>query len=448
MSSTYLGLGKEAQLHLERFRSFLHSYYVNQHGYWPPARTKAYSDAFSMSIYRSMYLDFRNLYEYLADRNSGVAIQDNSPVDGGICVYQNVTAFNKRNKYTPLPHPLPLVPKVPVSLNHRRSFGLMNVFGNKQVKLDRRVSASGALMAATNAHDRQVMTNGLVREYLLFEKLWTIREETKVTCADARKVRWILIYAILQTLISVTRVPNEVRDTEGVTYPLCCQIAGTPPWLICRGDADQMENRSFSPKPLKAQITEIGPDMDLLFAKPNPLVIKNKTKGPSPPGRNPFVHKLSLKSPKPFRASSIEFLDRSVGGARQPVPQDSRPIKHGEGSPHDEKLTLLPDITVTPTNESPLGGLGHLTDSSTPSASETGGSRGWSASSSEADMEHASVDGSNSNYGGDDEGEEDSRSTAKPSDSGCKALPTAGKMILSRTSYEAINPELEQFLLS
>ena len=39
---------------------------------------------------------------------------------------------------------------------------------------------------------------------------------------------------MLQTLISVTRAPVEVRDTEGVSYPLCCQIAGTPPWQVSK----------------------------------------------------------------------------------------------------------------------------------------------------------------------------------------------------------------------
>ncbi|KAL8696321.1 MAG: hypothetical protein Q9224_002854, partial [Gallowayella concinna] len=98
-------------------------------------------------------------------------------------------------------------------------------------KNERRMAAVTALCTATNPTDIKILECSLVREYVRFEKSWTLLEKDEsVSCSDARKVRWILIYAILQTLISVTRAPPEVRDTEGVPYPLCCQIAGTPPW--------------------------------------------------------------------------------------------------------------------------------------------------------------------------------------------------------------------------
>ncbi|KAL9129275.1 MAG: hypothetical protein Q9217_002222 [Psora testacea] len=447
LSGVYLGLGKEAQLHLERFRSFLHSYYVGQYSYWPPAPAKASTDSFPMLIYRSIYFDFRNLYEYLADRSSGVAIQDNRPLDGGICVFENVMAFNKRNKNTSLPHPLPLVPKVPVALNYRRSFGLLNIFGNKPAKFDRRVSASGALMAATNAHDEQVMNNGLVREYLRFEKLWTMKEEMIVSCADARKVRWILIYAILQTLISVTRVPNEVRDTEGVTYPMCCQIAGTPPWPIHKGHDNKLKVRSPKPTSLKDDNLELPPDMDFLSAKPGPLVVRPKvSRTSSSPQRKSFVEKLSLKSPKPIRTSSIDFLDHNLEHISPIEQEDELPISVGDVSPLDREPCLLPEITITPTEESPLSGLEHFTDPSTPSTSELSGCGGWSASSSEDDMEHASVEGSDSNYG-DDEDEEQPSGIAKEHRSRGMALMPPRRSP-SGASFGKYNPEVERFLMS
>ena len=447
LSGAYLGLGKEAQVHLERFRSFLHSYYVGQHSYWPPFPTNTYSDAFPKSVYMSMYFDFRNLYEYLADQGSGNTLQDNRPVDGGICVFQNVLAFDKRNKYPSLPHPLPLVPKVPVSLHQRKTLGLFNILVNKQVKLDRRMGASAALTAATNARDEQVMNNGLVCEYLRFEKLWTMREEMTVSCADARKVRWILIYAILQTLISVTRVPNEVRDTEGVTYPLCCQIAGTPPWPAPTGEVKETEQPA-KPTSLKEQIIELGPDMDIVSAKPSPLLIKPKTNSaPSPSQRNSFMYKLTLKSPKPIRSSSIEFLNHSLGDVSPIDPEDERPINDGDVSPLDQMPYILPDITITPTEESPLGGLEHLTDPTTPSSSEISGSSEWSASSSEDDMEHISVQGSDSNYG-DDEDEEEPKAMAKKHKSGgMMGLKPPGRTS-SGASFGRYNPEVERFLLS
>ncbi|KAL8911271.1 MAG: hypothetical protein Q9172_007697, partial [Xanthocarpia lactea] len=230
LSGAYLGLTAVARVHLDHFRSFLHSFYVAKYGYWPPTRTDSSSVAFPKSTFKSMYFEFRNLYEYLVDPTSSSELQSNRPADGGICVFQNVTAFDKRRKYTSLPHPLPLLPEMPMHASRPNT--VRKLFKNSHaMKMERRAAALAALSAATNRSDIRIMECSLVREYLRFEKSWTLQEKDEsVSCSDARKVRWILIYAVLQTLISVTRAPPEVRDTEGVSYPLCCQIAGTPPW--------------------------------------------------------------------------------------------------------------------------------------------------------------------------------------------------------------------------
>ncbi|KAL8938748.1 MAG: hypothetical protein Q9216_003735 [Gyalolechia sp. 2 TL-2023] len=232
LSGAYLGLSPAARNHLDRFRSFLHSFYVGKYGYWPPSRSNPASAALPKSTFKAMYFEFRNLYEYLVDPTSGTDLQSDRPADGGICVYQNVSAFDKRKKYTSLPHPLPLVPESSILSGRQKTGTVRKLFKYSQAqKIERRTAALAALSAATNPSDIKVMECGLVREYLRFEKSWTLQEKDEsVSCSDARKVRWILIYAVLQTLISVTRAPAEVRDTEGIPYPLCCQIAGTPPW--------------------------------------------------------------------------------------------------------------------------------------------------------------------------------------------------------------------------
>ena len=450
LSGAHLGLGKHAQMHLERFRSFLNMFYVGQHGYWPPRSSEANSDTLPKSVYQSMYFDFRNLYEYLADKSSGTALQDNRPVDGGICVYQNVMAFDKRNKYPSLPHPLPLVPKVPLSIRSRKL--PFKLFSNSQAKADRRMGASSALMAATNSVDDQIMNNCLVREYLRFEKLWTLRENAGVSCADARKVRWILVYAILQTLISVTRVPVDVRDTEGVSYPLCCQIAGTPPWPIEEPTLDLPEQGASKPKSLKDQIIEQGPDMDNL--KPSPLIVSTKSaKRQSPPRRESFVHKLSLISPRPIRSSSIEFLNKSNDDISPVDLADARSSGHGgDTNLFDFVLPSLPDFSITPPESAVTRPLQQLSDPSSPSTSETGGSGGWSASSSEDGMEHASIAESTSNYGDDeDEGEPCLAAAAAAAAKGPKLNAESlrpPQRAESRSSLGRSNPEVEQFLRS
>lgn len=252
LSGAYLGLAPAARIHLDRFRSFLHSFYVGKYGYWPPTRSNTTSAALPKPMFRSMYFEFRNLYEYLVDGNSNNGLSSDRPADGGICVLQNITAFDKRRKYTSLPHTLPLIPEIP--LGHRRTNTVRKLFKYSHAhKNERRAATLAALSAATNPSDVKVMECRLVREYLRFEKAWTLQDnEEAVSCSDARKVRWILIYAVLQILISVTRAPPEVRDTEGVPYPLCCQIAGTPPW---DGDGKKASEKKVT---LKQKLVAMG----------------------------------------------------------------------------------------------------------------------------------------------------------------------------------------------
>lgn len=420
-----LGLGKEAQLHLERFRSFLHTFYVGQHGYWPPTPLDSSSSGLPKDVYRSMYFDFRDLYDYLCDPTSETPIQDNKPVDGGICVYQNVVAFDKKHKYTSLPHPLPLIPKIATSMNNRSTFG--RLFGGKRVDTERRLAASNALCAASNPYDDGVTDCGLVRAYLRFEKNWTMLEQSTVSCADARKVRWILVYATLQILISVTRAPQEVRDTEGVSYPLCCQTGGTPPWKT--GDK-KMTRPALAPiktASLRERLLELGPDMDILSAKPAPLVVPQKSSRrlswtPSPPRKLSVIHNITLKSPTPIRTASWEILNQKFGDV-SPIDYNISPIENGDVSP-------IRQIGSQQSN------------STTPSASENGsGGDGWSASSSEDEMDHHSVNGSDSNYGDDED--EELRATGKAS-----KTPSMKRVSFGSFRPGSCNPEVDQYIRS
>ena len=324
LSGTYFGLGNEARKHLERFRSFLHSYYVIKYGYWPPMQHESVSAAFPNTTYRAMYFDFRSLYEYLLDPNSSISIQNNRPVEGGICVLQNVVEFDKRHKYTSLPHPLPKLPESTADMNRRKTSGLSKVFGSKQVKNDRRVAMLSALTAATNPDDIEVMQCSLVREYSRFERDWTLKDAEKIGVADARKVRWIVVYAILQTLISVTRIPKEVRDTEGVSYPLCCQIAGTPPWKIGVKTLQKRESKEPMRPKTSERAIEIKPDTNFLATQAMPLPTRPKSAR-----KFSFALPLAAKSTPEIRApqtrkpSYCEILVHGYGNGLNTVEADS-----------------------------------------------------------------------------------------------------------------------------
>ena len=254
-----------ADSHMERFRSFLYTFYVAKYGYWPPMKTKKAKAPFPKALYTSMYFEFRKLYEYLVDSNTTKSDAGNISV-GGLNVVQVLKDFDKKSRYAALPAYSPLTPEVPYHLCQKPQ-GFSKLFESKQSKADRKTARFSALTAATNPADLSASDCALVREYLRFEKTCALDEDDKLSCADARKVRWILIYGMLQTLISVTRAPVEVRDTEGVSYPLCCQIAGTPPWQVSKAQKPQLPaSKKSSIKTSKSQpTTPTEPAMDVAF---------------------------------------------------------------------------------------------------------------------------------------------------------------------------------------
>jgi hypothetical protein len=228
-SASQFGASSAARIHLDHFRTFLHEFYVAKFGYWPPPK----GSRFTKSLYKSMYLDFRSLYDYLVDLDSSDSLLHQKPASGGICVLQNVKAFDDRHNFIPLPHPHPLLPlEAPLFRRGSANQGsLMRTFmlGAKPNTSADMAWARDALVAATNCSDAAITNVPLVGAYQRFERDYMRKPEEKVSVTDARKVRWLLIYGTLQMLISVIRAPKEVRMTE-TNYPLCCLVTGAPPW--------------------------------------------------------------------------------------------------------------------------------------------------------------------------------------------------------------------------
>jgi len=243
LAPTHLGLPTPARNHLDRFRSFLHSYYVNKFGYWPPET----GHLMDKGLLRSMQQEFQVLYDYLVDGDSSSDSLSRLP-SGGICVVQNVEAFNRRHKYEPLPHPSPLLPDYQ-SLEYRTSSqkGLRSLrLTSKSTKVDHSVTARAALIAATN---KVPASSALLRNYMHFESNLGFRPEEKLSVGDARKVRWIAIYSILQMLTNAIRAPKEVVAADVVPYHICLLTTGMPPW--------KEDLKITTPQPLQASPIEI-----------------------------------------------------------------------------------------------------------------------------------------------------------------------------------------------
>lgn len=223
LSPAYLGLASGARNHLDRFRGFLQMYYTNKFGYWPPRK----STSFPKALYRSMFFDFKVLYDYLADTDSTTDIASQKPASGGLCVLQNVDNFDRRHNFKSQPYPLPLLPDyVPGSkkLDSQKALRQLTL-ATQHRKSQSLHSMSAALAAATNSPKEDMAKSKILRAYMEFERshaLSASQREEKISVVDGRKVRWLLIYCTLQYLASSLRAPKEVRDSESAGYPLCC----------------------------------------------------------------------------------------------------------------------------------------------------------------------------------------------------------------------------------
>lgn len=249
-----LGLSKPARDHLDHFRSFLHAYYVDRLGWYPPPQRHVWNKR----PWRDMYHDFHGLFDYLVDRESSLDWTSNRVVTGGICVIQNIQAFDARHGYEPLPHPLALLPQNP---NMKRRKSLTSQTALRNLKLGRAVSipepkitAYHALAMAANSLKNGGVHRQLVQEYQRFERQ---KLDAKLDIVEARKVRWLLIYSVLQMLSSIMRGPKEVVDAETASYPVCVLTTGCPVIDVSDGDAVKHDSAEIlEPPPTATLIPE------------------------------------------------------------------------------------------------------------------------------------------------------------------------------------------------
>jgi len=254
LSESHLGLSAGNRAHLDRFRSFVRSFYATKLGYWPPLLPESESSSiFDPKVLRTMRKDFQAVYELLVDQSFTSA--ESSPIlaQGGICTFQSVNDFDRRSKYTSLKHPLPLLPETGGDKSGRRvSMLLPETGGDKsgrrvsiqwltsparadKLKPDERLIAHSALTKAMNMRDQETLRNDFVRAYRKFEEdsvspLNRVDKVEKISLVDARKVRWILIYCCYQALLSCTEASAEVSDVDKADYHLAVSTQKLPPW--------------------------------------------------------------------------------------------------------------------------------------------------------------------------------------------------------------------------
>lgn len=283
LSEAHLGLSTGARAHLDRFRAYVQGFYATKLGAFPPppAADARCSTIFRPEVYSMLRADFEALYEYLVDAKFTTADNTPSSSQGGLCSLQSVHEFDVRHKFTPLLHPLPLLPEpfqqkastttttISPTKNEGRRRASLPWFTprarreSKKLRPDQRLVAHAALLRATNlAKKPYLLENRLVLAYRQFEEdtIMSIPQKGEqqhqqqqhhhgradkkggVSTADARKVRWLFVYAMHQTLRSCVSIPREVSFTTKVDYHLSVSTKGLPPW-------DQHKAHVISPVP-------------------------------------------------------------------------------------------------------------------------------------------------------------------------------------------------------
>jgi len=232
LSEAYIGLPAGARAHLERFRTLFHGFFAAKFGYFPPTSDDARTEIFPAEVLHSMTIDFDALYQYLVDESFDMSRCGSFTATGGICALQSVLSFDSQNGYQTQPNPLPLLPDLGPGADSRRGSWFQRPFKANQSST--KTSTYVALLNATNHLRANVLNNSLVRAYRRFEEDTIMSplkadEQENLTPVDARKVRWILIYAMNQ-ILRQCGLPPDVKCDDSPTYHVCISTMDTPPW--------------------------------------------------------------------------------------------------------------------------------------------------------------------------------------------------------------------------
>lgn len=340
LSDTYVGLPAGPRAHLERFRSFLMSYYTTQLGYYPPR-------IFDSNLLRMMREDFEALYELLVD-NEYDSTKSMPPIAvGGICTLQLVQDFDEAHRHPGQEHPLPLLPSVVETPKSRRTSWLSR---SGPTKPSQRLFEHAALIKATN-WKREFFRNDLVSAYRQFEEDTILAPQKvdkyeRISLIDARKVRWLLVYAVYQVLKSVTEEPLEVQGDVDAAYHLSISTALLPKWeqthelgFLLRSQTDMVRASSSAGTPsatrsqevevktrLEEPAIEIKPDIDYIALTQKSPVLHEWDEAPTP---SPVLRAKSLsRALSVTRRRSLMFFRSSANSPPLPSQLPTRPVHH------------------------------------------------------------------------------------------------------------------------
>lgn len=215
LSDVHIGMTPESRVYLHQFRSFLRTFYAAKFGQYPPPM-------FDACMLREMHDDFAALYSLLVDDGPASFGSVFPTQTGGVYALQSLQVFDSQHGLEPLQHQSPLIPQIDHSQVPRRQLWP----GSRRRSIATAASHT-ALMNASNWQS-QPTDNDLVRAYRSFEGLGVERQEFP-SLVDARKARWVLVYATYQILRRATARPAQAENDD-TRYHLNVSLDGLPPW--------------------------------------------------------------------------------------------------------------------------------------------------------------------------------------------------------------------------
>ncbi|KIW19984.1 hypothetical protein PV08_00559 [Exophiala spinifera] len=330
VSNSFLRLPQTAKDHLDRARVFLKGVYVERYGSWPPSDFE--EESVKQAVYTAIFGDFQNLYQHLVDPNSVTGMEETDiSKTGGVCTIQNIQAFDAKHGFEPLAQPLPLIPVTLESdpgPHHSKSVRRKSWNPILKRKIDREARKARDKQALTNASNRDVlvMECEVVKKFSQFEQQTVDDDLVGLPIAEGRKVRWMLVYAILQVLHAVMQAPKQVRNSRGLTYSICCHPPKKLPWQESRRPMLPSTTESLSQ-------LELVPDQS--YSHTNVTASSSPVTEEAPRGRSFMARRRTLpahlpgaltaslmtKSAPSSRSSSLRrLMSRCSRAAPEPMP--------------------------------------------------------------------------------------------------------------------------------